>query len=98
MAHVGVVTFGEKLISKACDATALSELDLWYVQEPKRSFLGGVRKAPGGGSSILSMKDLHPGTPVQAQPGSGQSQQDKPAPIISNERHPGGKATFGFGW
>lgn len=68
-----------------------------HEQEPKRAILGGVRKAPGGGSS-LSMKDLHPGTPVQSQPDERHGLQDEPASHSANERHPGGKATFGFGW
>lgn len=53
------------------------------MQEPKRSVLGGVRKAPGGGSSV-SLRD--PATP-------------KPSTRSSEAvRHPGGKSSFQFGW
>lgn len=33
-----------------------------FVQEPRRSVLGGIRKAPGGGGT-LKMDNLHPFTP-----------------------------------
>ena len=61
------------------------------MQAQQRNVLGGVRKAPGGGSS-LTMQDYHPATPAAGM-----------RPLEAKIDHSrggakGGEGTFKFGW
>jgi hypothetical protein len=60
------------------------------IQIQQRSVLGGVRKAPGGGST-LTMQDYHPATPA-----AGARRPE--AKDHSRGGAKGGESTFKFGW